>query len=466
MKWVPYRNPFYSPELVLEGSGILTPFSRPSLEFPTISLMAIDEEGTRGKIPSPGRSVSNLNLANTNPFSPLFTTRHVTGRELFDALKAKHPMRNLLQGGPIRQPDFFIAFKQDKLTLSRMRKKYAQEAFEDLSCPEQFSSSSGLQDFQSVMDSILAGDIALPVIYKPNRSARGVGIFFLEKASGGRLLLTMAYDKSGYWYGTETKAVSEYFSRIGVRAVKNGNKGTMQITFNPKRANASEVLYDIWTLISANYMTDQYGSYDAGTLETVIPAFKYHGKAFETRHRFGGNLLSDQVILKKMEKRGEEAGPMESYFIGPNQWFARLGNSAYFTNDHDIRWPGMFQPMYEAFGIPKKSHQQFEAYISDLISAEFRYLTNRLKAGGVGIDTLIDGEFDLMWLPPEKDGNKLPIPVLIEASIHPTDAAVFDQKLPNRVISSDARGNPQSKQAPASRLNQGARNSGLLRHAA
>src|SRR5262249_37935786 len=149
----------------------------------------------------------------------------------------------------------------------------------------------------------------------------------------------------------------------------------------------SKVLYDLWNIVSTHYSA-RYGSYDAGTMEAMIPAFKYKGKGFETRHRFYGNLLSGEVTLRKQaEGKKAELRPNYSVGTGPDQWFARKGNSAYFTNDKDVVWPLMFIPLYEAFDIHGNARDEFDAYISNLIEAEFRYLVNRLKAANIAIDT-------------------------------------------------------------------------------
>src|SRR5262249_40896008 len=141
-----------------------------------------------------GVSRSTEEILPPNPFPQLSSQRQITIRELFDALKAKHPMRNLLHGGPIKQPDSFVAFKQDEEALSRMREKYGYEGVEDASCPEYFADLSGLYDFRVFTDQLLTGKIAFPVTYKPNQGARGIRIFFIEKVSGGGILITMAYD--------------------------------------------------------------------------------------------------------------------------------------------------------------------------------------------------------------------------------------------------------------------------------
>jgi len=104
-------------------------------------------------------------------------------------------MRNLLRGGPIRQPDFFTVFKRDQNELAALRAKYGK-SIEDQSFDPDFTFEGDITDFGDVIDRFLAGQLGPYLIYKPNHNGWSKGVFFLERDAKNRINQVIVSDTS------------------------------------------------------------------------------------------------------------------------------------------------------------------------------------------------------------------------------------------------------------------------------
>src|SRR5205807_9941857 len=254
----------------------------------------------------------------------------------------------------------------------------------------------------------------------PNDKELGQGIFTLNKTQQTKTPMTMYYHRRLLWQPAETKKVIAYLKKRGMKIEINPSQHLLQTEVGPGE-DIQKTLHDIWLQVSTAGRSAKPPSYDSGMMETLMPYVTYQGKAYETRHRFIGKLGSGDCILKKADE-GRLKGS-----------FARIGSSRYFSNRTGrgkwarvLKWPNMYSPLYEIYSIPADLQREFEEKIDRLIELEYIYLTRRLKAAGIHLDATIEGQFDLIWLPPESEkGNPFPIPLIIEAEIVPKEEGIL-----------------------------------------
>ncbi len=347
------------------------------------------------------------------PFPSLESPENVTYSQLISIFSGKYETRNLLRGGPIAQPDFFVAFKEEpKLYQEKEYPKGSLSGNHSVILP--FAQPEDVRDFKIVMAKILEENSAFPkkYIYKPNQDALGRDIFHLTKVSPTEIVLTMAFDNI-----STIMPIENYFKILGLKGyVEDIKTFTVQITLNPKEVDVLDILYRLWKLIS-----DSSDRYDAGMIESAISAIKINGKAFETRHQFLGNLKTGYFDFLK------------------GRWFSRIGSSAYFSNvgigarreaASTIQGLGLFQPLIDAGYLKESRLSEFRDYVDETLKAEFLYLFKRIKKVGIPWSERLDGSFDLdlMWLAPKN--GEFPKPVLIEAGMGIVSASSLGKSYP------------------------------------
>ncbi len=313
----------------------------------------------------------------------------------------KYAVRNLLKGGPIRQPPFFIIFQPDETVNLE-----GGGAPVYIGPPAKLINPADVRKFDEVVDEILAGRLPLPLRYKPNRESIGAGAFRLTSSSPDEITITMAYD-----IGSEDHLVRNYLDELGVPGVKNNADGPgshiARLTLNRNTQDVKKILHSLWLLVSIN---KEYKTYDPGTMETDMPFITIGGRAYETRHFTEGDLITGESIIEH------------------EQSFCRIGASGEFSNvtnrgpnTRELKGPGLFLPLYRYTPyIPADKIQEFEVYVDKALHDEFKYKADRLKAGGLfidetaeGIDEKVAGVVDLAWLVPESKGG-FPIPIVTE----------------------------------------------------
>ena len=368
--------------------------------------------------PGPGESMGPVgfgteHLSAARGFGAARMTDYVTGEQLLNALKRKFEIRSILRGGPIRQPDFFRAIERDSATITRMKSRYKNRTFDDRSFMPIFAASGDVVRFEDLADLIVSGQVHAPLVFKPNGSAVGEGIFFIER-DDKKLVLTMSA-LDGFYSQSRTEIIERYLRAAGVKYNRDQNKGIMQISLSLEK-HAQAILSNIWALISRTE-NEKFGTYDSGMVEGLIPAIRYNGMAYETRHPFQGNLLTG------------ESSPIiiHDYEGGLGGWYGKLGSSSYFakqigrSGSSALPFERMFDPLFEQLNIDKKRRKEFQLYVEKFVRDEFMFLVQRLQQMGIRADYLVTGQFDLMWFPPEAGSNGFPIPVLIEAGITAPD---------------------------------------------
>ncbi|MGQ0644466.1 MAG: methyltransferase domain-containing protein, partial [Elusimicrobiota bacterium] len=339
----------------------------------------------------------------TNPFPLLAGRDAVTRVELMRALNGKYPARVLMAGGPIRQPDRFAAIKRDSAA-HRVRGLTGREVH-DASYPEDFAEPATVLNINEVAAAVAADPASmLPLVFKPNAGAMGENVaFFTGSLENDSVRVTVADVEDMGTPLTDTTAIMEYLRGKNLAQSLQTLSGQDILQFSVPRAQLPDVLPGLWRLLAANPWS---GRYDSGMIETVMPVQTYNGLAFETRHIVRGDLFSGNVndLMKEA-------------------WYARLGSSSFFSNKEGRsgaqgrRWPDMFQPLYEMFGVPDNRRTAFQAHVDKLIKEQFAYIAARLRMAGIRAETEVRTEFDLMWLLPQQDGE-FPVPVIIESSFH------------------------------------------------
>jgi len=332
-------------------------------------------------------------------------------------------MRKVLEGGPIRQPEFFVALQREEALLRRLEARYGRHAVRDDSVPLLFADPRDVREFRPLIREVISGAVGLPLVWKPNLGAFGRGVLFLERNPEGDFVLTIT-SIPGTPLFTQTEAMKRFFVRAGLSWAlrEDPDQDLLQIVLPSSRPDLEDLLYWTWAILSTLEGADR-GRYDAGMMEAVMPVIRYQGKAYETRHRFTGSLSTGPVTLIK-ERTQDHRGS-----------FARLGSSAYFSNwtvrrsADELLWPHLYQPLYELLGIPAEAQARFAAHVDGLVQAEFQYLVQRLHVAGIHADVPVHGSFDLMWLPPDPTSGGFPIPALIEGQIGASDLSVRGEEL-------------------------------------
>ncbi len=317
-------------------------------------------------------------------------------------LNSKWGMRQLLKGGTIRQPEWFMIFKRDQdrflqLPIGAKDGSYSQE----------LTDTVDLSDFKDVAHRIVDGHISLPVIFKPNRSALGEKIFYIEKGQGRNLVITFSYTTSGQAPNEYQAPVISYFSKLGIQPRFTEGEDIMQFDLDASKVDAADILDGLWKMVTLDNEV-----YDTGGMESVFNTFKYYGKSYESRLTFRGNTSTGYF----------EPTPEDPYHNNGWEQSTRVGSSSYFANFSGrskaevLNGPDMYRAVLIANQIDPKRWEAFEAYAYTLIEADFKLMVSRLRQAGISLDENIRGNFDLQWLPSEKPGE-FPVPVLIESSI-------------------------------------------------
>ncbi|MFC1674978.1 hypothetical protein ACFL1K_03735 [Candidatus Omnitrophota bacterium] len=358
------------------------------------------QKKTRENYPA-GRLVES-SCAATNPFPHLPRgARFELGDLIYVLGNNKYIGRQLFAGGPLRQPLFCLNIKPHREVKSDFNPILSL-----------LIDNTGDKDIETILEQILSGEIPLPVIFKPHVSANGYALFFMRQTAPYEITVTASSIGNQYRF---------FGYPEGVKVVKD--KDIVHFIINTQLASAKKVILQIYH--------EMLKSFGPALIEAAMPAVLYKGKAFETRHRFSGNLATGEVALKHTGDDPE--APVEKRRGG---WFARVGSSAEFSNltgrtlaDHlgrddnythayRLQWENMFDPLYEIFGMnTDKERLDFRNYVDNVIISQFRYLAQRLEAAGIYIrqDVAIGGGFDLMWLAPENEG--FPVPFLTEIDL-------------------------------------------------
>lgn len=347
-----------------------------------------------------------------NPFPLLRKGQELDISDLFlYGTSSKYSTRNLLEGGPITQPSFFRVFKESPELSKELRRRPGNISVLSRIDPK-FTNTAHMVDFANIAKQISDGSIHLPLIYKPVRGVRGWGIFYIEKDEDKNIVITMAYVYDGVWsnqYTVKVGLVEEHMLEAGITNIKKDNEQKIiQFVIGSDRKDTADILLNVWKQVSGIAVSN-FINYDSGVIETVAPTIKCKGKAYETRHLLKMNLLSGEGSFLKGES------------------FARIGSSAYFSNQAisgkpELKEPQMFNPLFEMCNIKQARKAEFRRYVKRAIEEELIFFSKRLKAAGIAFDVEVKVELDLAWLPPTEKSNGFPVPFLTEWTVRLYDS--------------------------------------------
>ncbi len=345
---------------------------------------------------------------------------------LIQTFSRKYEMRRLLDGGPMIQPEYVVFGKRFVNGSWQGPEPFHIRLLEEQPVLELIP-SGGSRTPRQLLDEIMSGARALPIVVKANSMSMGNGIFMIEKNQEGAFVITFA-DYRSIASDDQLQRVKAHFSFRKVPVLDKPSEEITQLVIDASREDAASRLREFWELfIGENY----------GVAETLSPVLRYHGKALELRTRYQFTVGGDVVLLKERDGDKNLSG-----------WHSRVGSSSYFTfitgeaQTQKDYWPTIYAPLYEAAGISEGKKDGFSKQMDEQVKAEVRYLSQRLKAIGVPDGFELDGQIDLMWLP-ASGSEDYPRPVVIEAKLRPVGAAI------NRMVNVDL-----------SALNSGARLSG------
>lgn len=337
-------------------------------------------------------------LTVTNPFPHLTDLPDLTP-DAVSAFGAKYIARRLMSGGPITQPDYFFALHPDTDFLNQLAQgSSSNDAVRILSPIPQFVVEDEVRDFAVVVRDILSGKLPLPLVYKPNYSAFGNGVFFLTGDPQQDITITI----SGMLNINRCRLVDMGFSPT---------EGRLLQKILRRDENREEFLLNLWRFISIRWEEEgrkKFPKQDPGMMETMVDAFRVNGGSYETRHDIVGN-------------------PAEGYaFLNKSSWFCTVGQSSFFaraTRLSQSEQDAYFDPLYANYTIIGGSDVlffddarkcQFEEEIDRLLLSSFQYFSERLLAAGIRLRREVKASFDFMWLPQPGD---FPKPLLVEVTL-------------------------------------------------
>jgi len=260
-----------------------------------------------------------------------------------------------------------------------------------ISIPQQYPTKS----FPALVDDILADRIALPLIYKLDKSHDGIGIFYIERNKLKEVVITMAYVPAH-------PAYVDYLSRLSPDKAKIDNIQdivTVNLGTDPK--TIKEFLLQLERGIREE-------TKDSGYVEAVYKdVFQVFRCAYETRY-IAEVTLGGMFSFKKVKG------------------YSRIGASSYFANFSGrlcakLMEEGFPSHLYNEF-VPYDKVDIFESNIERLIRLQHEYMLTRLENAGYAFSeeekaVKFKAEFDLMWQVPSREGD-LPKPLLVELRYH------------------------------------------------
>ncbi len=328
---------------------------------------------------------------------PITKVKQIETAQVMGFLLSKWGIRQILKGGKIKHPDWFIVFKEDQEELRE--RMIAASTFGPL------LDDRDVRDFREIAQQIVSGNINLPVVYKPHFGSLGRRIFYIHKGEGSDLIITFAYtDSTGVSPGTQRQVIG-YFEGYGILPILDkDNQNIMQFVIDAANANAVDVLCGLWRLNSS-----VESRYDLGGMESYIDAFKLKGMSYESRFIFRGNFQTGQFIPTPNDP-DQDASWIQDTRIGSSEFFS---NNRGRPRSEALVGSNRYEAVLQKYDIDPSRWEEFQAYVYELIEHDFKLIVSRLNAVGIHLNMNVRGNFDLMWLPPEKRGE-FPVPVLIE----------------------------------------------------
>ena len=322
-------------------------------------------------------------------------------------LNAKYVQRAIMMGGPLGQVQEFYALIVPVDTKTRLEIELSGSLENHVLNPV-FLRPSHTISLDEAVEHILSGELRTPIVFKPNFSDKGEGIYFIFRNEEGDYEIIVRSPERGL-QEQRLPGVLKYikdkldFSDEGnvFRAVINGDA--------IKALMRDLMLYGCVTEVP--YVDcenqDRTGRYDPGLIESFIDAWKFQGLAYETRHLVEGNLS------QKCGFKVTDCG-------------ARIGGSSYFANlmltrnrDKIKSLPPheMYSPLFSELINPSQE-KSFRSFTRETLERSFLYYAERLLNEGFVFesDEPCEIQFDLVWTVPSTE-RVLPFPAMTECGL-------------------------------------------------
>lgn len=352
-----------------------------------------------------------------DPFPNLLQGSTLHEGELYRAMRCKYVMRNLLEGGPILQPDFALIQPVAGYVASLLQVN--PEAVLLQHPPERFIDERHQFSPAAIASAVATGEL-LPTVYKPNRGAWGRGVTLLD-GTPEVITLTTNHLSGAYQRRSESEKLTRYLGdRLGAEVSIDIEHHRAQFTIRAPPGEREMLLMDALLLLGTA-SSAQTVCYDPGMIERTLPFFKPGGRAYETRHRFMGNLRTGEFLIGKGRDDTTQGGAAQ---IGSNAEFVHVHDCKHPNDGRTLTWEERYDPLFTHGRFTTRNRATFVGTIDEMLTEEFAHLATRLRSAGIGLETAdVQGEFDLQWI--FRHGKRFPTPTLIEARIIP--AAVYQE---------------------------------------
>ncbi len=320
-------------------------------------------------------------------------------------------------GGPIRQPRFFVGLRDDLNTFEQLTAASGSKTVRHVSGNADLLGKDVFFDFSVVASMISRGSLPLPVVFKPNSSAFGRGIVFIEQKGRDVSFKMIRPNPKLLISYKETEEIIQTMRDRNIKGlVVNDDQGHIEIIVESSEETVYSTFEYLWRKMSA--ITSPDPRYDAGLIEEAVDFVRFKGNVFETRHRFDAQFGSENIRLARFAEEDDMPNRMPGSY-------AKLGSSPIFPTRIEnlglttrLPYDRMFDPIFEMFDIPQSRHRAFYDFVEGLITQQALHYGRRLRESGIVLEDMHRGEIDLVWLSPE-DERGFPKPVLVESNIIP-----------------------------------------------
>jgi len=347
-----------------------------------------------------------------SPFPQLTGQSNVTLNDIGDVSRNKYSVRLLLQDGPIRVPPFYALVDSalDEVNMGNRNLQYGGPANE-------FINPKDVRSFEEVIESFLKRRLGPGIVYKPNRAAIADGQIYLEHNQAGVLDVTINYFRTRL--GNRMVSYLEARNAVDDESVDHDiHAQAITLKLDPKKQDVPDILRGLWMIITSNPV--YRGKYDAGMFESKLQCIRTEDdRAYSTRCELKGSLTSGKIIDLCRSEWGGARG-------APGKVVSNVGGRAP-AGAKGLESEEIFRPLYGRY-VPEGKEKDFEDYVAELIGKEFEYICDRFKAAGIFMDGEVTFYLDLVWLPPEKEGD-FPVPAIVDIL-----GFGFETNLPIRMV--------------------------------
>lgn len=325
---------------------------------------------------------------------------------LIKYLGGKYSSRQILLGGPIKQPLFYglLSHKEDNNIPKEILNKDHQTSPEDL--------------ISQILNN--KGAVTFPFVIKNDTSNQGYRILFFEKNNKDHFKIVMPYFitkkiKSIILPGPKgSKAFKDLKNQLGFfhkRKIKidtQKNLLTLSIKHQNNKTNRNAL-----TVLMNNILNDNDNAVIEQKIDFNISDDSVHSinkeKVVETRILIRGNFSQDNTTFVYDKKY-----PLLK--VGSSNYFANVDS----RDASQKSTENIFQKILQHFVIKYNQNtlQEFKENTENILIKQYNYLITRLKQSciNLGEDFTLPVFFDVGWKYQGKE--KFPSPILIEMETH------------------------------------------------